>query len=90
MSNYQPDPNKVRELAWFDKKGSEYIVGSEPIDMFSGTFLSNLLAIGDDDDPELFGHYSIPDEQVLKLQMYVKHRINTKKYNYYTVTYART
>ena len=78
MSNYQPDPNKVRELAWFDKKGSEYIVGSEPIDMFSGTFLSNLLAIGDD------------DEQVLKLQMYVKHRINTKKYNYYTVTYART
>ncbi|MDP3935525.1 MAG: hypothetical protein Q8Q56_00820 [Alphaproteobacteria bacterium] len=90
MMKYTPDTVITRELQWFNKKGCEYIVGRETIDALSPKFLRNLLLIGDDDDPELIYAYLISDNEVHKLQEYIQHQIDTKKYDYYTATYSRT
>jgi hypothetical protein len=82
------EPYWYRELQWFNKNGCEYIVGRKTIDNLSPKFLRNLLLIGDEDDPVLIYAYIISDNEVHKLQKYIQHKIDIKKYDYYTAVYA--
>jgi hypothetical protein len=90
MINSKSNLNITRELEWFNKKGSTYLVDNESIDHLETPLLINLLALVVGNDKDLIlGAYPVLDEYVYKLQPYLKHKINTEKYDYFIATYAR-
>jgi hypothetical protein len=72
----------TRELKWFEKVGDQYLVDMENITYLPVKKLEDMLGIGDDCDPNLYGCYDVPEEHIHKLQSYIKHPIDTEKYDY--------
>jgi hypothetical protein len=74
----------VRELYWFNEKISENYIGEEEISSLEVDFLKGALHIEEDEeDPELlYGVYDVSKEHIHKLQPYIKHPIDTEKYDY--------
>jgi hypothetical protein len=78
----------VREIEWFYKRGDDKLVGSEELNI-NVSVLKSKLDIGDDNDPNLYGHYLIPEVSVNRIQPFLKHKIDTARYDYYIITYAQ-
>lgn len=84
------DIEKLRRVViWFNKMGDDFAVDKEDITCLAPSFLIKLLNIDvGDDDEMVVGDYLISDEDVLKLQPYMQHKIDTKRYEYFIGTYA--
>jgi len=81
--------NYIRELEWYQKIGDTSLVGEEDITHITADFLRSELCIGDEDDQDLILGYNAPEEHIHKLQRYIKHRIDTKRYDYQIGCYAK-
>ena len=79
----------VRKLQWFNEEISEYYISEEDITYLSADQLKDMLKIGDQSDPELLGGYNVPKKHIYKLQQYLKHQIDTEKYDYQIGCYAK-
>lgn len=79
----------VRKIHWFNEDISEYYIGEEDITYLSAEQLKNMLGVGDEDDPELVFGYNVPEELIHKLQPYIKHQIDTEKYDYQIGCYSK-
>lgn len=59
------------------------MVFEESLDMLSVDEIKKLLEIGREDDPKLIYDYFIPDDKVISLQKFLKHKIDSSKYQYF-------
>ncbi len=87
---YHYEGTEVIEHLRYYKTGKIRHPNTEIVDHLNIDFLKKLLSLKNDLDPNFLGCYRLEDDCVYKLQPYIQHKIDTKRYDYFIATYTLT